>query len=136
MSSSTVSSQFMEFLLTLGWPVNVDQHSGWTGHTNTSWKLRNNSGSNCKLGDLWKKDDYADEFGEPQSIVNDHGGSIYDGHSRILYWADGFSEIAFVVPTPNRVPNIPTAPGTVINYLLRKTNIGISKFNSSNRKLV
>ena len=32
---------------------------------------------------------------------NDHGGSAFNGNSRVLYWADAFSEIAFVVPSSN-----------------------------------
>lgn len=41
-----------------------------------------------------------DPTGESDFVVGDHGGSVFNGSSRILYWADGFSEIAFVVPTP------------------------------------
>lgn len=28
-----------------------------------------------------------------------HGGSLYNGDSQVLYWADVSAEIAFVVPT-------------------------------------
>lgn len=31
-----------------------------------------------------------------------HGGSVFNGESHILYWADVSSEIAFVVPTAQR----------------------------------
>lgn len=31
-----------------------------------------------------------------------HGGSLFNGESHILYWADVSSEIAFVVPTAQR----------------------------------
>ncbi|PSN44105.1 Ral GTPase-activating protein subunit beta [Blattella germanica] len=31
--------------------------------------------------------------------VNNHGGSLYNGDMKVLYWADASSEIAFVVPT-------------------------------------
>jgi hypothetical protein len=30
-----------------------------------------------------------------------HGGSLFNGQSHVLYWADVSSEIAFVVPTPD-----------------------------------
>lgn len=30
-----------------------------------------------------------------------HGGSLYNGETQVLYWADASSEIAFVVPTSN-----------------------------------
>ncbi|KAK0149861.1 Ral GTPase-activating protein subunit beta [Merluccius polli] len=38
-SSSSVQPQFLEFLLSLGWPVEVGRHPGWTGHLDTSWTL-------------------------------------------------------------------------------------------------
>ena len=30
---------FYEFLQTLGWPVEVQEHPGWTGNPTSSWKL-------------------------------------------------------------------------------------------------
>ena len=30
---------FLEFLRSLGWPVDVKKHAGWTGNTLTSWKI-------------------------------------------------------------------------------------------------
>ena len=38
-SRSNVQSQFIEFLHSLGWPVDVRRHAGWTGHVSTSWKI-------------------------------------------------------------------------------------------------
>lgn len=38
-SSSSVQPHFLEFLLSLGWPVDVGRHPGWTGHLDTSWSL-------------------------------------------------------------------------------------------------
>lgn len=32
-----------------------------------------------------------------------HGGSLYNGDTQVLYWADVSSEIAFVVPTMHRM---------------------------------
>ena len=34
-----VQAQFLEFLHSLGWPVDVQKHAGWTGHISTSWKI-------------------------------------------------------------------------------------------------
>ncbi|XP_049763292.1 ral GTPase-activating protein subunit beta isoform X1 [Schistocerca cancellata] len=80
LSPDTVHPHFLEFLLSLGWPVNVYRHPGWTGHLTTSWKI-------C----------------QPQSTDevhhSKHGGCLYDGQTNVLYWADASSEVAFVVPT-------------------------------------
>lgn len=32
---------FCEFLRSLGWPVDIEDHPGWTGNMNTSWNLNN-----------------------------------------------------------------------------------------------
>ncbi|ELT94828.1 hypothetical protein CAPTEDRAFT_133737 [Capitella teleta] len=77
-----VDPLYMEFLRSLGWPVDVRKHAGWTGHTSTSWKIQNIS-----------NDD--DVF--PANT----GGSLYDGRKQVLYWADVSSEVAFVVPSPD-----------------------------------
>ncbi|XP_071439557.1 ral GTPase-activating protein subunit beta isoform X3 [Hetaerina americana] len=79
-SSSTVNPHFLEFLSSLGWPVSVHKHSGWSGHVSTSWRVTESQSG----------------FDLP---VSDHGGSLYNGESKVLYWADVNSEIAFVVPT-------------------------------------
>lgn len=81
---STVSSHFLDFLLTLGWPVDVATHPGWTGHVSTSWKTNTPSSS--------------------RSIPYDHGGCLFDGQSQMLYWADACSEVAFVVPSQLNKP--------------------------------
>jgi len=36
---------------------------------------------------------------EEEAAPSNHGGSLYNGDSQVLYWADASSEIAFVVPT-------------------------------------
>ena len=36
---SNVQPVFLEFLRSLGWPVDVKKHAGWTGHTSTSWRI-------------------------------------------------------------------------------------------------
>ena len=35
-----VQPQFLEFVRSLGWPVDVLEHSGWTGSVATSWKTQ------------------------------------------------------------------------------------------------
>ncbi|XP_076100413.1 ral GTPase-activating protein subunit beta-like isoform X2 [Mytilus galloprovincialis] len=81
-SRTNVQSQFIEFLHSLGWPVDVRKHAGWTGHISTSWKVM-----------------------EPEEDISasdyqmSTGGSVYDGRQQVLYWADVSSEVAFVVPS-------------------------------------
>uniref|UniRef100_A0A8C4Y9T0 Ral GTPase activating protein non-catalytic subunit beta n=1 Tax=Gopherus evgoodei TaxID=1825980 RepID=A0A8C4Y9T0_9SAUR len=38
-SSRNVQPHFLEFLLSLGWAVDVGKHPGWTGHVSTSWSI-------------------------------------------------------------------------------------------------
>lgn len=38
-SSRIVQPHFLEFLLSLGWSVDVGKHPGWTGHVSTSWSI-------------------------------------------------------------------------------------------------
>ncbi|XP_060069949.1 ral GTPase-activating protein subunit beta-like isoform X1 [Ylistrum balloti] len=80
-SRNNVQPQFLEFLHSLGWPVDIRKHAGWTGHISTSWKIT--------------EPDDLDE-GEFQLGT---GGCIYDGRQQVLYWADVSSEVAFVVPS-------------------------------------
>lgn len=80
---STVSPEFLDFLLTLGWPVIVSQHHGWTGHVSTSWKATKTDEINS----------------DREDTPPDHGGCLFDGRSQVLYWADAMSEVAFVVPS-------------------------------------
>lgn len=81
---STVSPEFLDFLLTLGWPVLVSQHHGWTGHMSTSWKITDD---NAAIGN------------SREDVPPDHGGCLFDGRYQVLYWADAMSEVAFVVPS-------------------------------------
>lgn len=69
-------------LTNLGWSVNVSEHPGWSGRVETSWNLpdHNKNSKNEKLN-------------------TSHGGSLYNGETHVVYWADVSSEIAFVVPT-------------------------------------
>ena len=78
-SADMVNPSFLDFLASLGWPVNVWHHTGWTGRMSTSWR----------------------SLHEPMiapTLVN-HGGATFNGDHHILYWADSESEIAFIVPT-------------------------------------
>lgn len=74
-----VNGAFLDFLASLGWPVNVWHHTGWTGRLSTSWRSQH----------------------EPMvpPTLNNHGGAIFNGDHHVLYWADSESEIAFTVPT-------------------------------------
>uniref|UniRef100_A0A8C5DL33 Ral GTPase-activating protein subunit beta n=1 Tax=Gouania willdenowi TaxID=441366 RepID=A0A8C5DL33_GOUWI len=79
-SSASVQPHFLEFLLSLGWPVDVGRHPGWTGHLDTSWSL-----NSCS-----DKEPFSPE---------DTGGSVFNGEKKVLYYADALTEIAFVVPS-------------------------------------
>ncbi|KAF5302204.1 hypothetical protein FQA39_LY10243 [Lamprigera yunnana] len=79
-TDETVSSHFVECIHTLGWPVIVKKHPGWTGHLSTSWQAKSSNK-------------------EPSHAL---AVKFYDGHSHVLYWADAYSEVAFVVPTTKR----------------------------------
>ncbi|XP_076306424.1 ral GTPase-activating protein subunit beta isoform X2 [Tachypleus tridentatus] len=80
LSNRNVHHHFLEFLRSLGWPVDVRKHAGWTGHVSTAWRVLPSS-------DI------------PDDLPTDHGGSLYSGHHQVLYWSDVSSEIAFVVPS-------------------------------------
>lgn len=77
LNESSISPYFSEFIHSLGWPVEVSSHPGWTGHISTSWKIPPNT-----------------EIQQPTKKQKS-----YDGSSHILYWADACSEIAFVIPS-------------------------------------
>ncbi|XP_063311815.1 ral GTPase-activating protein subunit beta isoform X3 [Pelobates fuscus] len=85
--ASNVQLHFLEFLLSLGWPVDVGKHPGWTGHVSTSWSI------NCN-----GENDQQDQ--EDVTSTNETGGSVFNGEKKVLYYADALTEIAFVVPSP------------------------------------
>ncbi|XP_023853035.1 ral GTPase-activating protein subunit beta isoform X4 [Salvelinus sp. IW2-2015] len=87
-SSSNVQHHFLEFLLSLGWPVEVGQHPGWTGSVYTSWSINKNNSNNV-------------DSNPPDDMVTlgDTGGGVFNGEKRVLYYADALTEIAFVVPS-------------------------------------
>uniref|UniRef100_A0A674NWH6 Ral GTPase-activating protein subunit beta n=1 Tax=Takifugu rubripes TaxID=31033 RepID=A0A674NWH6_TAKRU len=88
-SSSSVQPHFLEFLLSLGWPVDLGRHPGWTGHLDTSWSINSSSDNN----DLQQT--------EEVSTFEDTGGSVFNGEKKVLYYADALTEIAFdFLPLP------------------------------------
>uniref|UniRef100_A0A1I8Q730 Rap-GAP domain-containing protein n=1 Tax=Stomoxys calcitrans TaxID=35570 RepID=A0A1I8Q730_STOCA len=79
----TLDPHFGNMLMTLGWPVNIKEHSGWSGLVSTSWFLKSNT---------TKTEDKTHNHQLPSDMR-------FNGESKVLYWADVSSEIAFVVPT-------------------------------------
>lgn len=79
---SMVDPHFWQMLKSLGWPVKVDEHAGWTGSLANSWRVSTpNSRSDAGKHSPGDSDDFK-----------------YNGDKNILYWADVSTEIAFVVP--------------------------------------
>uniref|UniRef100_A0A673G9M8 Ral GTPase-activating protein subunit beta n=1 Tax=Sinocyclocheilus rhinocerous TaxID=307959 RepID=A0A673G9M8_9TELE len=84
-SSANVQPHFLELLLSLGWPVEVRQHPGWTGIlVNNNWFILMSCVCVC-----------ADD----SVTLGDTGGGVFNGEKRVLYYADALTEIAFVVPS-------------------------------------
>ncbi|XP_034665254.1 ral GTPase-activating protein subunit beta isoform X8 [Drosophila subobscura] len=83
-TSHTYDPHFAGMLQTLGWPVLVADHSGWTGFAHNSWSLKGTPEEQQQQ--LQLKSNVPSELN-------------YNGSQRVLYWADVSSEIAFVVPT-------------------------------------
>uniref|UniRef100_A0A8C1QKG7 Ral GTPase-activating protein subunit beta n=1 Tax=Cyprinus carpio TaxID=7962 RepID=A0A8C1QKG7_CYPCA len=83
-SSANVQPHFLELLLSLGWPVEVRGHPGWTGSVFTSWTINTSSGA---------------ETPDDSVTLGDTGGGVFNGEKRVLYYADALTEIAFVVPS-------------------------------------
>lgn len=69
-------------MLFTGWPVDIEEHSGWTGFVHSSWSLKNSTQSQ-----------------KPSDKINSINDLRFNGESKVLYWADVSSEMAFVVPT-------------------------------------
>uniref|UniRef100_A0A8C1W403 Ral GTPase-activating protein subunit beta n=1 Tax=Cyprinus carpio TaxID=7962 RepID=A0A8C1W403_CYPCA len=95
-SSANVQPHFLELLLSLGWPVEVGQHPGWTGSVFTSWTINTSNGA---------------ETPDDSVTLGDTGGGVFNGEKRVLYYADALTEIAFVVPslTESSEHSFPTA---------------------------
>lgn len=80
----TLNKHFWNVLMNLGWPVDIDEHSGWTGFVKNSWKIHTDNGANAR---------------SESNAANAIDNLKFNGEKRVLYWADVSSEIAFVVPT-------------------------------------
>ncbi|XP_031423892.1 ral GTPase-activating protein subunit beta isoform X7 [Clupea harengus] len=85
-SSANVQRHFLELLMSLGWPVEVGQHPGWTGSIYTSWTINTTSNGS----------DHS--FTDESDSLGDTGGGAFSGERQVLYYADALTEIAFVVP--------------------------------------
>ncbi|XP_063064371.1 ral GTPase-activating protein subunit beta-like [Engraulis encrasicolus] len=85
-STEAVHPHFLEFVMSLGWPVVIGQHPGWTGHVDTSWSI-----SHC--GDT-------EESQEGECSPEEDSKAVgFNGEKRVLYYADAITEIAFILPT-------------------------------------
>lgn len=84
----------MEFLFSLGWPISVSRNSGWNGNVKTSWKGLDMSRKEG-LSELAKSNEKRNGAFSSDSS----GGSLFNGETQILHWADVTSEIAFLVPS-------------------------------------
>lgn len=144
MSSSSVDDHFMEFLQTLGWSVDVKNHPGWTGLAPSAHRSKRHSidditedGKHCSNPTSRNQSSRNNEYefvsfffstanenitGESDDSSAEHGGSIYNGTSRVLYWADGFSEIAFIVPTPSPA-TIATQQARTFTFITLPSNL-------------
>jgi len=71
--SANLPQAYLNLLSTLGWQVEVAEHSGWTGNTKTSWNVPSRD--------------------KPTSET-----SASSETSHILYWSDELSELATLVP--------------------------------------
>uniref|UniRef100_A0A8C7KKV3 Ral GTPase-activating protein subunit beta n=1 Tax=Oncorhynchus kisutch TaxID=8019 RepID=A0A8C7KKV3_ONCKI len=118
-SSSNVQHHFLEFLLSLGWPVEVGQHPGWTGSVYTSWSINKNNNNNG----------FYTFF-----TLSYTGGGVFNGEKRVLYYADALTEIAFVVPsltesTENSFPTgEPDSQMDLLPSLLKQSNLTLDLF--------
>lgn len=74
----SLDNNFWQMLQTLGKAVDIENHAGWTGFINSSWKI--NTPTTRKSRDFRV------------------GDMNYNGEKRIIYWSDVSSEMAFVVP--------------------------------------
>uniref|UniRef100_A0A673W0J1 Ral GTPase-activating protein subunit beta n=1 Tax=Salmo trutta TaxID=8032 RepID=A0A673W0J1_SALTR len=106
-SSANVQHHFLEFLMSLGWPVEVGQHPGWTGSVYTSWSINNHNNN----GD---------------SIPPDTGGGVFNGEKRVLYYADALTEIAFVVPSLTDLDS--DSQMELLPNLLKQSNLTLELF--------
>ncbi|KAJ8675024.1 hypothetical protein QAD02_010810 [Eretmocerus hayati] len=119
---SSVSVNFLEFLGSLGWPVNIASHAGWSGHVRTSWRS-SSSGATTSTNN---------EDTHDQAVDEHHGGALFDGTNQVLYWSDVSSEVAFVVPTPKTdvVGDVPGTPAPESGFA-EPSNVWFERCTSS-----
>uniref|UniRef100_A0A8C7U1V6 Ral GTPase-activating protein subunit beta n=1 Tax=Oncorhynchus mykiss TaxID=8022 RepID=A0A8C7U1V6_ONCMY len=115
-SSANVQHHFLEFLMSLGWPVEVGQHPGWTGSVYTSWSINNHNNN----GDSIQPDDTI--------TLGDTGGGVFNGEKRVLYYADALTEIAFVVPSLTDSSVDSDSQMELLPNLLKQSNLTLELF--------
>ncbi|XP_032364938.1 ral GTPase-activating protein subunit beta, partial [Etheostoma spectabile] len=74
-SSSSIPSHFLDFLSSLGWPVEVGRRQGGGVSTNSLEFL---------------------------AVLGDSGGGVFDGERYVLMFANALTEVTFIVPSPPR----------------------------------
>uniref|UniRef100_A0A182KBS0 Ral GTPase-activating protein subunit alpha/beta N-terminal domain-containing protein n=1 Tax=Anopheles christyi TaxID=43041 RepID=A0A182KBS0_9DIPT len=82
----SVDPHFWRMLYTIGWPVAVQEHAGWTGFIGSSWKIPRETKT------FSQQDDHKTGSAEEWKL---------NGEKMVLYWADVSSEMAIVVPNRN-----------------------------------
>uniref|UniRef100_A0A182JDQ4 Ral GTPase-activating protein subunit alpha/beta N-terminal domain-containing protein n=1 Tax=Anopheles atroparvus TaxID=41427 RepID=A0A182JDQ4_ANOAO len=89
---ASIDRHFWKMLYTIGCPVTVQEHAGWTGFIGSSWKIPR---------------DTASHNNEPLSKGNGAPEEWQlNGEKRVLYWADISSEMAIVVPNRNNKADV------------------------------
>lgn len=92
----SLDANFWQIIQTLGKTVEVEEHCGWTGFINTSWKINNGSAKKTRgdfrVGDL-----------------------NFNGEKKVIYWADVSSEIAFVVPNRWNKSDVDSSDGSCLS---------------------
>ena len=83
-SSGDLSPLYLELLGSLGWPVSVSAHPGWTGEAATSWRPAGPAGETPGLSEAAP------------------GPARYSGEQALLYWADVCGELAILVPSTSQ----------------------------------
>lgn len=84
----SIDAHFWRMLYTIGWPVTVQEHAGWTGFIGNSWKIPRENKSCSQQSDEQKSDRSPEEW-------------QLNGEKTVLYWADVSAEMAIVVPNRN-----------------------------------
>ncbi|XP_040166072.1 ral GTPase-activating protein subunit beta isoform X5 [Anopheles arabiensis] len=94
---SSIEPHFWRMLYTIGWPVAVQEHAGWTGFIGTSWKIPRDNKPCAQQGEQ--------KTGSPEEWN-------LNGEKTVLYWADVSSEMAIVVPNRNNKVDLTTGEDT------------------------